>query len=403
MAPKRKGRPSNKKAETVEEAKVEEQASEQNENVTTNGKDADNEPASKKQKTESKKVMNKTESNLDDINYDCEKLDADGKKPNLKICSWNVSGIRAIMKKNGLDYLKREDADIIALQETKCDTKKIPDEAKLEGYKHYFLESDKSGYCGVAVYSKEKPLSVSYGLGNSDFDHEGRLITAEYENFYLINAYVPNAGAKLVTLDKRLKWNDVFKKYIKDLDEKKPVILCGDMNVAHEEIDLTNPKTNQKNAGFTPQEREGMTEFLKEGFVDAFRQLYPDRVGAYTFWSFMNNARSKNIGWRLDYFLVSEKIKNKVCDVVNRDQVYGSDHCPVIFYESGYHETSTLAENSELNSMYEKVKTYLDVNERLRGASASLCQSDEQLQSSVQSVMKLTEEIKIQAQAALKQ
>ncbi|XP_076629917.1 recombination repair protein 1 isoform X2 [Colletes latitarsis] len=290
------------------------------------------EPAPKRAKTEPKQAMNKTSTNWDEINFECEKLNAKGNKHNLKISSWNVSGIRAVIKKSGIDYIIKENADIVALQETKCDKDKLPEEIKLSGYHRYFLDSKKSGYCGVALYSKEKPINVKYGINDPDFDIEGRLIVAEYPKFYLINVYVPNAGQKLVTLPKRLKWNEVFKTYIEKLDEKKPVIICGDMNVAHQEIDLTNPKTNTKNAGFTKEEREGMTDFLTAGFVDSFRVLYPERTGAYTFWSYFANARNKNIGWRLDYFLLSQRIKDQVCDNVIRDKVYGSDHCPIVLY-----------------------------------------------------------------------
>ncbi|XP_031843895.1 recombination repair protein 1 isoform X2 [Nomia melanderi] len=296
-----------------------------------NGTDIE-EPAPKRAKTEPKQMMNKTDSNFDEIDFDCQKLNAEGNEYNLKISSWNVSGIRAVVKKSGMKYIEKEDADIVALQETKCDKDKVPDEVKLSGYHHYFVDSKKPGYCGVALYSKEKPIDVKYGINDSDFDHEGRLITAEYPKFFLINVYVPNAGQKLVTLPKKLQWNEVFKNYVKKLDEKKPVIICGDMNVAHQEIDLTNPKTNTKNAGFTKEEREGMTDFLSAGFVDTFRALYPDKTGAYTFWSYFANARGKNIGWRLDYFIVSQRIKDKICDNVIRDKVYGSDHCPIVLY-----------------------------------------------------------------------
>lgn len=292
----------------------------------TEGKEA------KEAKTEPKQPMNKTDSNLEEIDFSCEKLNEDGKKYNLKISTWNVSGLRAVIKKSGIEYINKEDADIVALQETKCDKDKIPEEVKLSGYHYYFLDSKKSGYCGVALYTKQKPIEVKYGLDNSEFDDEGRLITAEYPEFFLINVYVPNAGQKLVTLPKRLKWNDAFKAYVKELDKSKPVIICGDMNVAHQEIDLKNPKTNTKNAGFTKEERDGMTDFLATGFVDTFRFLYPDKTDVYTFWSYFANARSKNIGWRLDYFLISERIKGKVCDNVIRDKVYGSDHCPVVLY-----------------------------------------------------------------------
>ncbi|XP_011503013.1 PREDICTED: DNA-(apurinic or apyrimidinic site) lyase [Ceratosolen solmsi marchali] len=290
------------------------------------------EPQLKKAKFEKKNLLNKIDSNIDEINYKCTKLNCEGQNYNIKICTWNVAGIRAILKKNGIEYLKREDADIIALQETKCDIRKIPNEGKLKGYTCFFLDSKRAGYCGMALYSKKKPLQVLFGLKNKEFDEEGRLITAEYETFYLVNVYVPNAGQKLVTLPKRLKWNEIFKKYVQDLDKIKPVIICGDMNVAHQEIDLKNPKTNTKSAGFTKEEREAMTNLLQSDFFDAFRSLYPDKTEAYTFWSYFNNARSKNIGWRLDYFILSKRLEKKVCDVVNRSEIFGSDHCPVVFY-----------------------------------------------------------------------
>lgn len=286
----------------------------------------------KKTKNEPKQMQNKTDTNLDEIDFGCTKPNEEGNDYNLKICTWNVSGIRAVIKKNGMDYIIKEDADIVALQETKCDKDKLPDEVKLPGYHHYFLDSKKPGYCGLALFCKEKPISVKYGLNNSEFDSEGRMITAEFPEFFMVNIYVPNAGQKLVTLPKRLEWNKTFKKYIKELDQKKPVIICGDMNVAHQEIDLKNPKTNAKNAGFTKEERDDMTDFLAAGFIDTFRLLYPDKEGAYTFWSYFANSRNKDIGWRLDYFLVSERIKNKVCDNIIRKQVYGSDHCPAILY-----------------------------------------------------------------------
>ncbi|KOX77974.1 Recombination repair protein 1 [Melipona quadrifasciata] len=290
------------------------------------------EPNAKRVKRVAKPLLNKIDTDLNEINFDCSKLNAIGNKYNLKISSWNVSGIRAVIKKNGMEYILKEDADIVALQETKCDKNKLPEEVKLKGYHYYFFESKKRGYSGVALYTKEKPINIKYGLDNAEFDNEGRLITAEYPNFYLLNAYVPNAGQKLVTLPKRLKWNEVFKDYVKGLDKKKPVIICGDLNVAHQEIDLKNPKTNTKNAGFTKEEREGMTDFLDAGFVDTFRALYPDKADAYTFWSYFANARSKNIGWRLDYFLISKRIKDNVCDNIIRNAIYGSDHCPIVLY-----------------------------------------------------------------------
>ncbi|XP_012233048.1 exodeoxyribonuclease isoform X3 [Linepithema humile] len=291
-----------------------------------------NSSSTKKAKNEPKQMQNKTDTNLNEIDFECTKSNEEGKKYNLKICTWNVSGIRAVIKKNGMDYIIKEDADIVALQETKCDKDKLPDDIKLPGYHNYFLDSKKPGYCGLALLCKEKPISIKYGLNNPEFDSEGRIIAAEFSQFFFINVYVPNAGNKLVTLPKRLEWNKMFKKYIEDLDQKKPVIICGDMNVAHQEIDLKNPKTNTKNAGFTKEERDDMTDFLAAGFVDTFRLLYPDKEGAYTFWSYFANARNKDIGWRLDYFLVSERIKGKVCDNIIRKQVYGSDHCPVILY-----------------------------------------------------------------------
>ncbi|KAH0952985.1 hypothetical protein HN011_011317 [Eciton burchellii] len=299
-------------------------------------KETKNESSSsmKKSKNESKpkQMLNKTETDLNEIDFECIKPNEEGNKYNLKICTWNVSGIRAVIKKNGMAYIAKEDADIVALQETKCDKDKLPDEVNLPGYHNYFLDSKKPGYCGIALFCKEKPILVKYGLNNSNFDNEGRIITAEFSEFFVVNVYVPNSGQKLVTLPKRLEWNKTFKKYIEELDEKKPVVICGDMNVAHQEIDLKNPKTNTKNAGFTKEEREDMTNLLAAGFVDSFRLLYPDKEGAYTFWSYFANARNKDIGWRLDYFLVSDRIKDKICDNVIRKQVYGSDHCPVILY-----------------------------------------------------------------------
>lgn len=204
-----------------------------------------------------------------------------------------------------MDYIHYEKPDILCLQETKCSEEKLPAEVNIEEYHIYWQNSKKEGYAGVGLYSRTEPLSVTYGIGIDEHDSEGRVITAEYDDFYVISVYVPNAGRGLVTLDKRLDWNDHFQKYIADLDKKKPVIICGDMNVAHSEIDLANPKTNTKNAGFTKEEREGMTEFLSAGYVDTFRHLYPEKTGAYTFWSYMSNARAKNTGW---YVSVTIKI-----------------------------------------------------------------------------------------------
>ncbi|XP_011350353.1 uncharacterized protein LOC105286822 isoform X2 [Ooceraea biroi] len=348
MPPKRtpKAKANSSKATSDKKTEVLNKASKKKREINSN-----DEPASKKAKIESKEtkhesspsamnksknepkqMLNKTDTNLNEIEFACTKTNEEGKKYNLKICTWNISGIRAIVKKNGMEYIAKEDADIVALQETKCDKDKIPEEVKLPGYHNYFLDSKKPGYCGVALFCKEKPVTIKYGLNNASFDSEGRIITAEFSEFFLVNVYVPNAGQKLVTLPKRLEWNKTFKKYIEKLDEKKPVIICGDMNVAHQEIDLKNPKTNTKNAGFTKEERDDMTDFLTAGFVDSFRLLYPDKEGAYTFWSYFASARNKDIGWRLDYFLISDRIKSKVCDNVIRKQVYGSDHCPVILY-----------------------------------------------------------------------
>ncbi|XP_050087784.1 recombination repair protein 1 isoform X2 [Anopheles aquasalis] len=251
---------------------------------------------------------------------------------NYKISSWNVAGLRSWVGKGGLDFIEHEQPDILCLQETKCTEDQLPDEARhIKGYHPYWL-CKPGGYAGVAIYSRKMPIHVSYGLGDEEQDQDGRLLTAEYEKFYLVCVYVPNAGNKLVTLPKRMRWDEKFHQYLRDLDSKKPVILCGDMNVAHEEIDLANPKTNKKNAGFTQEERDGMSKLLSFGFVDTFRQLYPDRKAAYSFWTYMGGARAKNVGWRLDYFIVSQRFADKVTDNVMRSKVYGSDHCPVTLF-----------------------------------------------------------------------
>ncbi|XP_034238795.1 DNA-(apurinic or apyrimidinic site) lyase-like isoform X2 [Thrips palmi] len=291
--------------------------------------DVKEEPQAKKAKVEEKTLLNKTDTDYDSIEFTSNAKTKDGDSWNLKISSWNVAGLRAWIKKNGLEYIKHEKPDILCLQETKCSEQKLPPEAKFEGYETYWLSGEKEGQAGVAVLSKTKPLEVKYGIDKPEFDADGRVITAEYEKFYLVNTYVPNAGNGLKTLPRRLEWDPAFRAYLKKLDEKKPVILCGDLNVAHSEIDLANPKTNQKTAGFTPQEREGMTDLLKEGFVDTFRSLYPDKKSAYSFWSYFNNARSRNIGWRLDYFITSERFLPNICDNIIRNEVFGSDHCPI--------------------------------------------------------------------------
>ncbi|KAJ8866123.1 hypothetical protein PR048_033647 [Dryococelus australis] len=291
---------------------------------------SNSEPLKKVAKTDGK--LNKTDSDFGSLDFTSKSKTKDGKPWNLKISSWNVSGIRALIKKNGLDFLKHEDPDVFCMQETKCSTKNLPAEAIIDGYHKYWCAAEKDGYSGTSLFSKVKPLSVTYGIGDKEQDKEGRTITAEYDKFYLVNVYVPNSGRGLVTLPKRLKWNQVLKDYLKKLDVKKPVILCGDLNVAHNEIDLTNPKTNTKNAGFTKEEREGMTELLEEGYIDSFRHLYPDKTGSYTFWAYFGNARAKNVGWRLDYFVLSERFVGNVCDCVNRSDVYGSDHCPITLF-----------------------------------------------------------------------
>ncbi|XP_035225962.1 DNA-(apurinic or apyrimidinic site) endonuclease-like [Stegodyphus dumicola] len=256
-----------------------------------------------------------------------------GKLWNLKISSWNINGIRAWLEKNGFSYLTYEKPDIVCVQETKCSDDKLPDEVKnVDGYHTYWLSGDKDGYSGIGLLSKEKPIDVKYGIGIEEHDNEGRVITAEYKDFYLVTTYVPNAGRGLVRLDYRQKWDKDFRAYLKKLDSKKPVILCGDLNVAHEEIDIARPKSNKRNAGFTVEEREGFSALLKEGFVDTFRHLYPDTKDAYTFWTYMMNARGKNIGWRLDYFVISEKLTDSLCDSVIRKDVFGSDHCPVALF-----------------------------------------------------------------------
>ncbi|XP_017782750.1 PREDICTED: DNA-(apurinic or apyrimidinic site) lyase isoform X2 [Nicrophorus vespilloides] len=278
-------------------------------------------------------LMNKTDTDYSNIEFSCTKTSKDGDEANYVVSSWNVDGLRAWLKKSGLTYIQAENADVLCLQETKCSQEKLPEEiTTVDGYKKYWASSKKDGYAGVALFSKVMPIDVKYGIGNEDHDEEGRCITAEFKKFFVISVYVPNAGRKLVTLSKRLEWNDLFMKFVQDLDKIKPVIICGDMNVAHSEIDLSNPKTNKRNAGFTQEERDGMSDFLDCGFVDTYRKLYPDKENMYTFWSYMNNARSKNVGWRLDYFLISERLANSVCDNVIRNTIYGSDHCPITLF-----------------------------------------------------------------------
>lgn len=245
----------------------------------------------------------------------------------MKLISWNVNGLRACMNKGFKDFMDSIDADIFCVQETKMQREQAA--FVFDGYEEYWNSAEKKGYSGTAVFSKTKPLSVSYGLGIEEHDKEGRVITAEFQDFYLVNVYTPNAQRGLERLDYRMVWEDVFRRYVKELDEKKPVIICGDLNVAHNEIDLKNFKTNVGNAGFTYEERGKMTELLASGFVDSFRYLYPDKTGAYSWWSYMFKAREKNAGWRIDYFIVSEKLADRIEDAVIYPEVMGSDHCPV--------------------------------------------------------------------------
>ncbi|MBS5306320.1 exodeoxyribonuclease III [Clostridium tertium] len=245
----------------------------------------------------------------------------------MKLISWNVNGIRACVTKGFLEYFKEMDADIFCIQESKLQEGQI--DLELEGYHQYWNYAEKKGYSGTAIFTKEKPLSVSYGLGIEEHDKEGRVITLEFDNFYIVTVYTPNSKNELARLDYRMVWEDAFRDYLKVLDEKKPVIVCGDLNVAHKEIDLKNPKTNLRNAGFTEEERSKFTELLNAGFVDTFRYFYPDEVGAYSWWSYRFNARAKNAGWRIDYFLVSNSVKDKLEDAKIHSEVLGSDHCPV--------------------------------------------------------------------------
>ena len=249
----------------------------------------------------------------------------------LSIVSWNVNGSNAWTKSGAWKYIPEKKPDVICLQEVKASAKKFPIELKtIGGYTHYLYSAVKDGYAGTAILSRTKPISVSYGIGAKKHNTEGRVITAEYDKHYLVTSYTPNSGRGLVRLGYRKEWDADFKEYLCTLDKKKPVILCGDLNVAHEEIDIANPVSNRnKTAGFTDQEREGFTKLLKGGFVDSYRKLYPDKKGAYTWWSYMNNARGRNIGWRLDYFVISERMMDQVEDVVIEADVKGSDHCPL--------------------------------------------------------------------------
>lgn len=245
----------------------------------------------------------------------------------MKLISWNVNGLRAVINKGFMDFFKKADADIFCVQETKMQEGQL--ELILDGYYQYWNSAEKKGYSGTAIFTKEKPLNVSYGLGIEEHDKEGRIITLEFENFYFVDCYTPNSKRELERLDYRMVWEDEVRKYLKKLDEVKPVIYCGDLNVAHEEIDLKNPKTNRKNAGFTDEERNKMTELLSAGFTDSFRYLYPEKENCYSWWSYMGHAREKNVGWRIDYFIVSNSIQEKIKDSIIHSDVMGSDHCPI--------------------------------------------------------------------------
>lgn len=245
----------------------------------------------------------------------------------MKFISWNVNGIRACVTKGFLDYFKEVDADIFCLQETKVQEGQI--DLNLEGYYDYWNYAQKKGYSGTAIFTKKKPISVAYGIDIEEHDKEGRVITLEFEDFYFVTVYTPNSQSELKRLDYRMKWEDDFREYLKKLDNIKPVIVCGDLNVAHQEIDLKNPKTNRKNAGFTDEEREKLTILLNDGFIDTYRYFNPEKEGAYSWWSYRFNARKNNSGWRIDYFLASEKLKDRLVSADIHTEILGSDHCPV--------------------------------------------------------------------------
>lgn len=244
----------------------------------------------------------------------------------MKFISWNVNGLRACVTKGFEDIFKNLDADFFCLQETKMQHGQL--DLQFEGYTSYWNYAEKKGYSGTAIYSKHKPINVSYGIGVEQHDHEGRVVTLEFDSFFLVTVYTPNTQDELKRLDYRMQWETDFQAYLKTLDAKKPVIVCGDMNVAHQEIDLKNPKTNRRNAGFTDEEREKITQLLNSGFVDTFRFLYPETI-TYSWWSYRFKAREKNTGWRIDYFLTSERLKDKITEAKIHTDIFGSDHCPV--------------------------------------------------------------------------
>ena len=254
-----------------------------------------------------------------------------GRDRKMKLISWNVNGIRACVNKGFKDFFKEIDADIFCIQETKMQEEQLDENILeiFEGYNAYWNSAEKKGYSGTAIFTKQKPLNVTYGIGKEEHDKEGRVITLEFEKFYMVNIYTPNSKRELERLDYRQLWEDEIRAYLLKLKENKSVVMCGDLNVAHTEIDLKNPKTNRKNAGFTDEERAKMTELLNAGFVDTYRYKYPEVEGKYSWWSYMFHAREKNAGWRIDYFIVSENLKDKIEDAKILDDIYGSDHCPV--------------------------------------------------------------------------
>ena len=245
----------------------------------------------------------------------------------LKFVSWNVNGLRACMNKGFMDTFNDLDADVFCLQETKMQSHQL--QLDLPGYYQYWNSADKKGYSGTAIFTKQKPISESYGLGIDEHDHEGRVITLEFEKYYMVCVYTPNSKRELERLDYRMVWEDDFRAYVAKLNEQKPVVICGDLNVAHTEIDLKNPKTNRRSAGFTDEERNKLTELLAAGFTDSFRYLYPDKTGIYSWWSYMRKARENNAGWRIDYFIVSNSLQDKIKQAGIHNEYFGSDHCPV--------------------------------------------------------------------------
>ena len=249
----------------------------------------------------------------------------------MKLVSWNVNGLRAVINKGFEKFFKEINADIFCIQETKMQEEQIDESIKqiFKEYNSYWNSAEKKGYSGTAIFTKKKPNKVTYGIGIEEHDKEGRVITLEFEKFYLVDCYTPNSKRELERLEYRMIWEDEFRKYLIELNKTKPVVICGDLNVAHKEIDLKNPKTNRRNAGFTDEEREKMTKLLDSGFVDTFRYLYPEKTDMYTWWSYMFKAREKNAGWRIDYFIVSESIKDKIKESYIYSSIMGSDHCPV--------------------------------------------------------------------------